>query len=266
MLFPRLDVKECLIRGDGIRRNARQLEQLEIDLTGARSSSARELLERAQGQVARYMIDNARRLNCEASEVARQEKDGFVEAAATMLQTILMDGMSPGASQVHYLDQALQAMEFELFVCREQLLANRTPRAEALVIMTPRLALRDLIEENKGQFQLREDSLLLAETRLNIDRALANGEWVKAINVARIGSQNATEQFGADHWWNAIMMARLATALLRQQQPVGTVHTLVIRAGFILDEWTDFSAKSDVFAFEKDILRTAASDIKLLMT
>jgi hypothetical protein len=209
------------------------------------------------------MIDAARLLYCDASEKARHEKDGFIEAAATMLQTLLMDGMSPSGSQLHFLDQALQTLDFELFSLREQFMAQRTPRKVAVVAMAPRLELRDLIEENKRQFQLREDCLLLAETRLNVDRHMASGQWFQASNVAQIGLQNTIEMFGTDHWWNAVMMVRLATALLRQQK-VAKAQSLIANVGSILDEWTDYSVKGDVFAFERDALRTAQHDIALM--
>lgn len=264
MLFPRIEVKECLLRGTGMPMLGRQVENIEIDMTSARSSTALAHLERARGQADRYMIDNARRSYCDASECARREKDGFVEAAAIMALTQLMDGTTNGSSQPYMLGQALAALDFEIFGLQAELLEARTPRAVALLVMTPRLELRDLIEENQRQFQFRQDSLMLAETRSNIDRHLAAGRWVEAANVARIGSQNAVGTFGSDHWWNAVMLLRLSTALLRQQQ-VAQAQKAIANVKAMLDEWTDYNSKgADVFKFEKDLLQTALSDIALM--
>lgn len=266
MLFPRVDVKECLLRNSsGMRMSGRYVERIEIDMTSARSQKALTHLERAKNQADRYMVEQARRFYCDASECARREKDGFVEAAAVMSLALLMDGTVNGSSQPHYLGQALEALDFELYGLRQQMLTDRTPREVALPIMTPRVALRDLIEENQRQFQFRQDSLLLAETKTNIDRHLAAGRWVEAANVARIGSQNVTEMYGKDHWWNAVMLLRLGTALLRQQE-VAKAQQAVAHVGSILDEWTDYADTGvDVFKFERDMLSVARNDIALML-
>lgn len=264
MLLPRIDVKEGLLHGDGTRRYGRCVEKIEIDMTTATNQDAVAMLIRGQHQAERYNMEQARRLNCEASEQARLSKDGFVEAAATMVQTILMDGLTNNQSQPHFLGQALTTLDAELDRQRDSMTTARTTRKDALPIMTPRLDLRELIEENLRQFQFRQDSLMLAETRVNCDRHLAAGAWEPAVSVARIGSQNATELFGADHWWNAVFRVRLATALLRMQEVVRARQALD-KVASIFDEWTDYSDKgNDVFKFQRDILATAQADIALM--
>jgi hypothetical protein len=263
MLFPRVDVKECLLR-NGSMKYARRVEHIEIDMTTARSAEALSQLERARSLSDRYMVDEARRWNSEAAATARRHKDGFVEAAALMSQTILMDGMTNSQSQTHFLGQALAALDSELEGHREQMLADRTPRAVAIVTMNPRMELRDLIVENNLQFQLRQDSLFLAETKTNADHHMGAGDWMKAANVARIGANNAVELFGVDHWWHAVMRVRLATALLRMQEVVAA-RQVVANTSSILDEWTDYDTRGvDVFKFERDMLSIAQHDIALM--
>lgn len=262
MLFPRIDVREGLLCNN-YNRGARRAEEIEIDLSTATSAEARRLLERGHGQARVYMVDTARRFYCDAAELARKHRDGFIEAAAGMLQTILMDGMTNSNSQPHFLEGALEALDYELYGLRERLTEARAPRDQAIPIMNPRIALRDLIEENLSQYRFRQDSLLLAETMTNANRQLAAGNWFAAESVSRIGSENATATFGADHWWNAVMLVRQATALLRQQQ-VERAKPLLQKAAFVFAEWSDFADNGGVFKQELDILRVAQSDVAIV--
>lgn len=262
MKFARIDVREGLL-SNSINRCARQVEEIEIDMSTARSEAARTLLERAMGQARSYNIEAARRLFVEASQVARRMMDGFSEAGAVMSLTMLMDGMTNGQSQEHYLGQALEAIDFEMFGLSEKFLAEGASREVTRPILDPRNQLRDLITENLEQYKLRQDSLLLAETKTNADRNLASSNWIAADNVAAIGATNATSMFGPDHWWVAVMHVRRATALLRQQR-VDEAQRLTRHAAFILQEWTDFKERDGVFKREWDILRVAQADIKVM--
>ncbi|MDZ4836315.1 MAG: hypothetical protein SGJ27_21250 [Candidatus Melainabacteria bacterium] len=264
MLFYRVDVRESLLRNSTGRHYAKRVETIEIDMSGASSKVALELFERARHQEDRYQPESARRLYCQAAAVARRNKDYFVEAAVVMCQTMMMDGMTNGESQIQYMEQAREALEYGLYALRDQLLEARTKRSEAVEVIGPKLDLLTLIEENKQQYTMRQNMLLIAETRLNIDRHMAAGNWVQAANVARIGSQHASEQYGSDHWWNGVMLARLATALMRLQE-VQQARQLMRTATTVLGEWTDYSAK-DAFDFEHDLLSVVHHDILLVQT
>lgn len=257
----RIDVRHGLLTNSGVCIG-RNVEQVDIDLTTARSAEARDLLERGVSQARMYNIDASRRSFCDASETARRDKDGFVEAAAGTLLALQADGMTNTSSQSYFLQQALKALDFEIFGWSQRFLDDAAPRDVSAPILQPRNTLRELIVDNLEQFNFRQDSLLIAETRTNINRHLAQGNWLQAGNVAKIGAENATEMFGENHWWVAVMLVRRATALLRQQQ-AKMAQPLVKRAAYIFAEWTDFTAGGGVFKQELDILTTAESDLRL---
>ena len=261
--FPRVDVRYGLL-SNSAARIGRNVEHVAVDFATARSPRARDLLERGVSQARMYNVEAARRSYCEASELARRDKDGFVAAAAGMLLTLQADGMTNSNSQSHFLEEALKALDYEMFGWSEQFLEDGAPRAITVPVLHPRNALRELIVDNLEQFNFRQDSLLFADTRTNIDRHLAQGNWLQAGNVAKVGVENATAMFSENHWWVAVMMVRRATALLRQQQPKVALP-LVKRAAYIFQEWTDFTTGGGVFKQELDILTTAESDLKVLM-
>jgi hypothetical protein len=263
MQFHRIDVRQGLL-SNSFNRGARHVEQVDIDFSTARSENARKMLERGQGQSRMYNVDAARRSYCEAAELARRDKDGFVEAAAGMLLTMLMDGMTNSNSQPHFMESALAALDYEIFCLSEQFLADAAKREVTVPILHPRNTLRDLIVDNLAQYKFRQDSLLIADTKTNIDRHLAAGDWNAAANVSKIGAENAGEMFGQDHWWVGVMLVRRATALLRMQQ-LQMAQPLVQRAAFIFQEWTDFTTDGGGFKNELGILTAAQSDIKLLL-
>lgn len=261
--FPRVDVRHGLLTNSGARIG-RNVEQVGIDFATTRSVKARDLLERGLSQARMYNIDASRRTYCDAAQVARSEKDGFVEAAVGMLLALQSDGITNSNSQSHFLEEALKALDYEMFGWSEVFLADGAPRDVTVPILHPRNTLRKLIVDNLEQFNFRQDSLLIADTRTNIDRHLAQGNWLQAGNVAKVGVENATSMFSENHWWVAVMMVRRATALLRQQQPKLALP-LVKRAAYIFQEWTDFTTDGGVFKQELDILATAESDLKVLM-
>jgi hypothetical protein len=261
--FPRIDVRYGLLTsgGAGIGRH---VQQVSIDFTTARSATARDWLERGVAQARMYSLEASRRSFCEASQTARREKDGFVESAAGMLLALQADGTTNTSSQPQFLQDALKVLDYEMFGWSEQFLEQGAPREVTVPILQPRNSLRELIVDNLDQFNLRQDSLLIAETRTNINRLLAQSNWLQAGNVAKIGVENATALFGENHWWVAVMLVRRATALLRQQQ-AKLAQPLVKRASYIFSEWTDHTADGGVFKQELDHLKTAESNLRLLL-
>jgi len=263
MKFFRIDVRDGLLH-NSCNRVARQVEEVEIDFENAVSVRARVALERGMAAMRRYDIENARRAYCDASELARRDKDGLVEAAALMQMAMQSDGMTNHESQTYFLGKALEAIDFEIFTLCEKFVADAAAKDVTVPIMNPRNALRELIDYNLAQYKLRNDSLLLAESLTNANRHLASADWEAAKNVANIGASNATEMFGANHWWVAVMMAREATAHLRQQKPQ-RAKQLVQRARYILQEWTDFATvNGGVFKREFDILSIAEHDLAVV--
>lgn len=261
MLFQRIDVREALLRAVQYRV-AKVVGEVDIDVvTASRSKEALNQLQIGQYAERRYQVDIARRHYAEASSIARREKDGFIEAAALTRLTMNADGTVNSASQPDFLRAAIEVLEFDIYTMQEQFLEQRTAREVALPLMQPRTDLLELIKHNFEQYELRQKSANLCETRNNAGRLLAQGRWFNAEAVARTGVSNATKVFGAQHWWNAVMLVRLSTALLRQGKHKEAAP-LVARAAALFHEWSDDS--TGYFNEEIGLLQAAQSDVKLL--
>jgi hypothetical protein len=260
MLFPRIDVREVLLKSTQYR-GAKVVAEVDIDVvTASRSKPATNALQLGQYAERRYDVEQARKQLSDASIIARREKDGFIEAAALMRMTINADGVSNSSSQPDFLKAAQEVLEYDIFAMQEELTEKRTPRDQAVPIMKPRLDLLELIKHNRAQYELRQQSLLLCDTRNNANRLLSQASWFNAENVSRTGLTNATKLFGPGHWWNAVMLVRLTSAMLRQGKHKEAAP-LVERAAMIFGEWSD---DSDHFREELGLLQAAQSDIKLL--
>lgn len=259
MLFPKVDVRPTLLSGHD-RRFARQISEVEIDLSTARDKSALEQLERGAVAVRRYDVQTARVLLCNASAGARESGDGFVEAAATMLQTIQMDGMTPTQSQPQFLAQALSVLELDLSILEEQFIDSRAKKEVTAPILDPRRALRDLLRENLEQYRLRERSLSLADTRADLDSHLSAGRWVPAENVSRNSIQFVERNFGSTHWWCGVFRTRLAKSLGRQGK-ADAARVQAERAMTILVDWKPEGVLENLFDGEFELLREAAPSL-----
>lgn len=254
MQFPRVDVRYGLLSNAGTRF-ARHVEQIEIPIEKTCiSQDGCVLLLSAERSMRSYMGDAARAKLASASQLARRDKDGFVEAAALVHLTLLRDGETHHSSQIHFLDQALEALEFEIYTLGVQYLADGARREVTDPVMLPRVALRDLMRLNREQFQLRQDSLMLAETRIRLEHLIERGDLVAAKNIAGTGITNACQQYGYDHWWHAVMLVRLGTALLRMGE-TEQAQRAVQHAEQILLEWTVDELGQSVFKKECTMLQ-----------
>lgn len=255
MFFPRIDVKEWLLRGDGTGKSGRQIAQVDIDLSSAKTSDAHALLEKSLALSEHQLTDGGEVLYDEAIKRARGQLDALTQAAAMMLQTILLDAIRPEAFKVSSLAKALKILEFELWRLRQRLSLKLISEEEAERMIAPRQELLNLILENFREFKLSDESSIIAKIRLDVDRHLALGQWLEASQLAEEGAEEAVHQFGEYHWWNAVMLTRQATALVHLHE-VEDVRPLVVKALEILSKWDEVldSCRGDVFKIEKDIL------------
>ncbi len=263
MLFPKVDARHSLLTSTD-RLYAREVGGVLIDFETARSQRAVELLQAGHSAARSYHIQRARLSLSDAAELARKDRDGFVEAAASALLSIHMDsGAGPYSAQPHFLAEAVATLDYEIFVIEDEMYSREAKQEVAKPLLLPRLALLAALKENLVQFEIRERSQHLFSTRVMLDNHLMQSNWVPAENVARTGLQNAGKIFGWDHWWCAVMKVRLATALLRQQK-TKEAQEQVRHASNIFSEWMDGNTTDAVYKFELDTLQTAQSDIAIV--
>lgn len=260
MLFPKMDVRLNLLSGAKGKRFGKRIDEIDIDMTTATSPGALEALNIGHSAMRRYDVETARRRLCEASERARKEKDGFIEAASTMLLTIQADGVVNSESQPQFMADAAKIIDFEVFALTERFTEEMATPEVARPIILPRLALQELIEHNLAQYQLRQQSLSIADTRIDVDRYLSAGNWLAAENVSKSACKNAIAIFGERHWWRGVMLTRLATSLLRQQKP-GARRLAQLARGILLE--SDLDDTDNGYKFEWDVLRTVEADLSL---
>ncbi|MBX9689563.1 MAG: hypothetical protein K2X27_22830 [Candidatus Obscuribacterales bacterium] len=262
MKFDKLEVIESLLNVRSKDRSIRRAETVEIEVEqSASSKKALELLLQGFDQASRYNIEAARRAFCEAMETARRDRDGFIEAAACLHRVQLMHTQnSPAGSQQSFLKDALEVLDFDIFAQESKLTESRAKPEDARPIILPRLALKELLQHTLAQYDLRQQSMGMADSLCYFEEHLSKGNFVSAESVARSAESNAEKSFGRDHWWHALSRLWLSRAC-RRQGKIAEADKLAASAEQALLEWTELPLDESIFKDEVRKCRKAANPV-----
>lgn len=257
MLFPRIDTRAQLL-AIGDVRGARIVEQVDINMATALSQRAVVFMTRAQTAMRTYRVEAARVLYCDAAAAAREDRDGFAEAAAVMLLTLLMDGIGPKEAQPASCAEAAELLDYDIFSRREELTEKRMERQFAVQIMEPRLELQELIALNRAEYDVRTKSIGSVDARKRTDALLIHRSGDAAVRVAEAGKNNAARTFGRDHWWCAVFEARRVMAMLiRDGKLTDEARKAAVAALNLFAEWSQDG--DTTFAVDVEMMTQAAA-------
>jgi hypothetical protein len=256
MLFPKVEVREPLLSRSS-HKGARVVEFVEIPLDTGKSQRALIALARGANAMRTYRVDIARSAYCDGADFARKDRDGFLEAAGSLLLTQLMDGIGPIHAQTSCLLEAGEILDYEVFQQSERFMEAYTPREQALPIMEPRLALLDLIRYNHAQYWLRGQSAGLMDDKERADQLIALKDGKTAWTLATIGMDTAEKRFGSDHWWVSVMNVRrvLALHILGESEQGRKLAAQTMNA---LSEWATDGECDPLFAVDYALMKQAA--------
>lgn len=264
MLFPKIDTRAQLLAA-GDTRGAKVINQLEICMATALSQRAVAMMNRAQTAMRTYRVEAARVLYSDAATAAREDRDGFAEAAAMMLLSQLLDGCY-GRPEAQGLScaEAAEVLGYDIFGRSEELLEKRMKRDIAVTIMQPRLALRDLLAHNREHYEVRTKSGALVDARKRADQLIGHRSADAAIHVAEAGRDNAARTFGRDHWWAAAFETRRVLAMIIRDRKVSDeARKIAVHAINLYSEWSH-EGTDPAFAIDVDMMTQAADGTLVL--
>lgn len=240
----------------------RTSRETEIDLTAGTDGleAIRNLFDRSAAQMRMYKIDAARLLLLEASEAARKARCRFLQAASGAELALMGTHRSTNASILHFLGEAHEVLEQDIFSMQDRFMEMRTTADVAKPLLAPRQVLLKVIQGNIEQYTLLERSPNLREIKARADEALLQSNWELAENLCTVGVGNALKVFGKSHWWVASMRFRLGSALLGKKVP-GPARLQVMHAELIMRRWA-VEGDSGPFAIEMELLKIAAKSVE----